>query len=120
MQQELDKKLGRGQRPIRKFKPYEHALVPDPGRLEHYLAGMLGMMNQLHHRAAALFEIIPPWLRFLESRRLIDAAAGVRALEELAPLADKLRRILAAFPDDPAPLRAIEAWRQDAQKAVPE
>jgi hypothetical protein len=78
------------------------------------------MMNQLHHRAAALFEIVPSWLRFLETRRLIDTAVRVQALDELSPLADNLRRIFAAFPDDPAPLRALDAWRQDAQRAIPE
>jgi hypothetical protein len=120
MQRDLNSQSGHRIPPQRKFRPYENLLVPDSERLEHYLAGLLGMMNQLHHRAAALFEIVPSWLRFLEARRLIGAAARVRALDELAPLADKLHRILAAFPDDPAPLRAIEAWRQDAQRAIPE
>jgi hypothetical protein len=35
-------------------------------------------------------------------------------------LADRLHQIYAAFPDDPAPLRAIEAWHPDAQRAIPE
>lgn len=119
MQRELDHQQGRRRQPIRKFKSYEHALVPDAERLEHYLAGLLGMTNQLYHRAAALFEIIPPWLRFLEARRLIDAEIRVQALAGLEPLADKLSRVLDGYADDPSPLRAIQGWREDARKAVP-
>jgi hypothetical protein len=33
---------------------------------------------------------------------------------------DKLCRILAAFPHDPAPSRALETWHQDAERAIPE
>jgi hypothetical protein len=119
MQRELDHQQGRRRRPIRKFKSYEHALVADAERLEHYLAGLLDMMNQLYHRAAALFEIIPPWLRFLEARRLIHAEIRVQALAGLEPLADKLCRVLDSYADDPSPLRAIQGWREDARKAVP-
>lgn len=120
MKRDLDRKQGRRCRPIRRFKTYEHLLVPDPERLEHYLAGLLGMMNQLFHRAGALFEIIPPWLRFLESRRLIDAETRVRALDDLSPQADELRRLYDTFTDDPFPRLALESWRENARKAVPE
>jgi hypothetical protein len=120
MQRDLDRQRGRRSKLMRRFKSYEHLLVPDSERLEHYLAGLLEMMNQLYHRAAALFEVIPPWLRFLEACRLIDAEKRVQALDELAPLADKLRRLFATFPDDPGPLRALEGWRENAGKAVPE
>jgi len=119
MQRELDHQKGRRPRPIRKFKSHEHALVPDAERLEHYLAGLLDMMNQLYHRTTALFEIIPPWLRFLEARRLIDVGIRVQALAGLEPLADKLCRVLDSYADDPSLLRAIQGWREDARKAVP-
>jgi hypothetical protein len=120
MQRDLDRRQRRRRPAIRKFNSYEHLLVPDRERLERYLAGLLDMMNQLHHRAAALFEIIPPWLRFLESHNLIDAETRVRAIEQLAPLADELRRIFDKFPDDPAPRMALESWHENARKAVPQ
>ena len=119
MQRELARQQGRRARPLRKFKSYEHLLVPDPQRLEHYLVGLLDVMNQLYHRAAALFEIIPPWLRFLESRRLIDAEMRVHALAGLEPLAEKLSRVLDTYADDPGPRRALESWHTNACKTVP-
>ena len=108
MQRDIDRQQGRRTARLRKFKPYEKVLVPDRERLEHYLTRLLGMMNQLHHRAAALFEIIPAWLRFLELRGLIDAATRVHTLNELMPLVESLSRILASSPDDPAPLHALK------------
>jgi hypothetical protein len=111
---------GRCSPPKRRFGRYEHTLVPDPERLECFLVGLLDMMNQLYHRAAALFEIIPAWLRFLETRRLIDAEARARTLGDLARLADHLRRVFKNFTDDPGPLQALEGWREEAAKALPE
>jgi len=115
MQRDLNRQQGRRTERLRKFKPYENVLVPDSERLEHYLAGLLGMMNQLHHRAAALFEIIPAWLRFLEMRGLIDTSIRLKALDQMKPLAESLCRILASYPDDPAPLRALKRWRFNNQ-----
>jgi hypothetical protein len=116
MQRDLDRRRGSRERPLRRFKSYGHVLVPDPERLEHYLAGLLDMMNQLYHRAAALFEIIPPWLRFLEACRLIDAGMRAEGLDELAPMADKLCRVFDDFSDDPTPRRALENWRANARE----
>ncbi|MBP1609761.1 MAG: hypothetical protein H6Q04_1996 [Acidobacteria bacterium] len=115
MQRDLDRQQGRRTARQRKFRPYQNLLVPDSERLEHYLAGLLGMMNQLHHRAAALFEIIPSWLRFLELRGLIDTAMRVQTLDDMKTMAESLSRILASCPDDPAPLSALKAWRSNCQ-----
>jgi hypothetical protein len=98
--------------PIRKYHQYKHALVPDPERLDHYLSELLGMMNQLHHRASALFELIPGWLQFLEIKGLIDSATRTRTIRLLAPLADSLGRIFARYAGDPAPERALDGWRE--------
>jgi hypothetical protein len=119
-QRDLDREQGHRPPPKPKFRRYEHSLIPDPERLEHYLVGLLDMMSQLHHRAAAFFEIIPAWLRFLETRRLIDAEVRVRALGDLAYLADDLRRAFENYLDDPSPGRALDAWRAEAGKAIPE
>jgi hypothetical protein len=116
MQRDLNRQRERRTARQRNFRPYENVLVPDSERLEHYLAGLLGMMNQLNHRAAALFEIIPSWLRFLEMRGLINTTTRVQTLDEMAPLAESLRRILASCPDDPAPLRALKGWRESGRR----
>ncbi len=69
--------------------------------------GLMDLMSQHHHRAAALFAIIPPWLGFLETRRLIDAEVREQALDELAPLADRLLQVFDTFPDDSIPRRVV-------------
>ena len=45
-----------------------HPLCPERVTLDVHLAGMMGMMSGLYHTAAALFQAMPAWLRFLESR----------------------------------------------------
>jgi hypothetical protein len=114
VQRDIDRGQGRRTKPMRKYRKYEHMLVPDPERLEHFLAGLLDLMNQLYHRAAALFEIIPAWLRFLETKQLIDAGARVRAIGLLAPLADSLCGVFDTYRDDPAPGQALHLWRNKA------
>jgi len=65
----------------------------DCERLDQFLAGLLGMWNQLYYCASALFEIIPAWLLFLEGRRLIDAEVRAETLRSLAGLANSMRRV---------------------------
>jgi len=120
IQRDLDREKGRRSPPVRKFRDWEHLLVPDPERLEHYLASLLDVLNQLYHRGGALFEIIPPWLRFLESRRLIDSGTREKALEGLEPLAQRLSRLFYGYFDDPAPGQALARWTENAARSVPE
>jgi hypothetical protein len=117
-QRDIDRRLGRRTPPKREFRRYEHMLVPDRERLDRFLARLLDFLNPLHYHAAAVFEIIPSWLRFLEARGLIDAEARARAVSDLADLADNLPGILES--GDPAPRQACERWRAQATKALPE
>jgi hypothetical protein len=103
MQRDIDRKKGRRTRPVRKYRQYEHMLAPDPERLDRYLAGLLDMMNQLHHRASALFEFLPDWLRFPEVKQLIDAETRTQTMDRLARTAGSLSRILEIYTEDPAP-----------------
>jgi hypothetical protein len=80
------------------------------------MAGLLGMMNQLYYHAAAAFEVIPAWLRFLESRGLIDAEMRARTLSDLAGLADHLRLAFDNFDGDPAPRQACAGLRRGEGK----
>ena len=50
-----------------------HPLCPKRVTLDVFLSGMMGGFNCLYYTAAAVFQAIPAWLRFLESRRLINA-----------------------------------------------
>jgi len=120
MQRDLDGRHGRRRPPEREFRRYEHLLVPDRERLDYFIASLLGMMSQLYYRAAAAFEIIPAWLRFLELRGLIDAEMRAEALSGLAGLADNLRRAFDHFIGDPAPRQACAGWREKARETLSE
>ena len=78
------------------------------------LGGLLGFLNQLYYRTAAVFELIPAWLRFLESRHLIDAALRVQALRDMESLIDPLCQVCNTFADIPTLHQALLRWRVDA------
>jgi hypothetical protein len=67
------------------------------------------MMSGLYHSAAALFQAMPAWLRFLESLRLIDAGTRGKVTSELLPLHATLLRIWEQQ-DDPLLYRQGQAW----------
>ena len=114
-QQDIDRRKGRRLPPKRKYRRYENMLVPDRERLDRFLAGLLDMMNPLHHRASVLFEIIPAWLRFIEMHGLIDDEARIQTLGDMVPVAESLRRIFSQYTDDPSPCQALEGWRKTAE-----
>ena len=87
-----------------------HPLCPERVTFEVCLARLVGFMNSLHHIAAALFEIVPAWLRFLESRRLIDNQQHAKTLEELRPLHSDLLKLMKSYTDDPTLCHALQRW----------
>jgi hypothetical protein len=87
-----------------------HPLCPERVTLDVHLAGMMDMMNGLYHSAAALFQAMPAWLRFLESQRLIDAGTGKKVAAELLPLRASLLRIWEHYTEDPHLFRQGQAW----------
>lgn len=119
LQRDLSRRRGRRLPPTPKFRPYTYQLIPDHERLDRFLSGLLGFLNQLYYHAAAVFELLPAWLRFLESRQLIDAAVRVQALRDLESLLDPLCQVCNNFADDPTPHQALLRWREDAAQAPP-
>jgi hypothetical protein len=87
-----------------------HPLCPERVTLDVHVSSLIGFFNALHHAAAALFELMPAWLRFLESRGLIDAERRLKTIEELRPLQADLLRVWQTYTDDPTLYRAIQAW----------
>jgi hypothetical protein len=87
-----------------------HPLCPERVTLEAHLAGMMGLMIILYERAAALFLAMPAWLRFLESRRLIDSAISAKVLEELRPLSLALLPLWEEYTEDPLLYRQGKEW----------
>jgi hypothetical protein len=87
-----------------------HPLCPERVTLDGHLAGLMDMMSVRYYTAAALFQAIPAWLRFLESRRLIDAATSKKVVTELRPLHATLLRLWEKYTDDPSLYRQGQAW----------
>jgi hypothetical protein len=87
-----------------------HPLCPERVTLDVHLCGLMDFMNGLYHSAAALFQAIPAWLRFLESRRLIGAETGRKVMAELLPLHTTLLRIWEQYTDDPNLYRQGQEW----------
>jgi hypothetical protein len=119
MQRDLSRRNRRSLPPKPKFQQYAHQLVPDHERLDRFLGGVLQLLNQMYYHATALFELLPAWLRFLESRHLIDATLRVQALRDLESLVEPLCQVCDSFADDPAPHQVLLRWREDAAQALP-
>ncbi len=99
----------------KKFKEYKHLLCPDRERLDRYLAEMFDPVTAQSHNVSAVIELIPAWLRFIESEGLIEAELRERTLRDLAPVTGDLRRKLEASPIDPALALAISRWNDNDQ-----
>jgi SEC-C motif len=88
-----------------------HPLCPERVTLDVHLARMMGMLSGRYYAAAALFHAMPAWLRFLESRRLIDAATSRKVASELLPLHETLLGIWKQHTEDPLLYRQEQAWQ---------
>ena len=87
-----------------------HPLCPERVTFEVFLAQMLGFMSEQHHKAAALFGVIPAWLRFLQSKNLIDDEKRARALEELRLLHADILNVMGYYTDDPTLSSSLKGW----------
>jgi hypothetical protein len=119
LQRDLTHRHGRKLPPTPKLRKYAHPLVPDHERLDRFLGGLLQLLNQLYYHTAAVFELIPAWLRFLESRHLIDAALRVQTLRDMESLVEPLCQVCGNFADDPTLHQALLCWREDAAQEPP-
>ena len=101
--------------PAKKFKEYEHLLCPDRERLDRYLANLFNPVTADNHTASAMMELIPAWLRFVESQGLIDSELRDRTLRDLSPVAGDLRKTLGESTNDPALEQAMSRWNENDQ-----
>ncbi len=103
----------RSKRLKRKGKSVEpiHPLGPDRGTLDRFLGGLLVFINPQRYKAAATLELMPDWLRFLKSRRLIDEEERANTMLNLRGLDTELLKIWQEYPEDPALQRGLEGWR---------
>lgn len=89
----------------------QHPLCPDRQTMDQFLGGLLGFINPQHYKAVATLELVPAWLRFLESRQLVDAEQREQTLADLRGLHTALFKALTDFPD-PTLRQAMERWPQ--------
>lgn len=87
-----------------------HPLCPERVTFEACLGQMFGFLSEQHHQAAALFEVVPAWLRFLLSKNLISEGQRVRTLEELRPLHADLLKLMETYKEDTTLHRSLKEW----------
>jgi hypothetical protein len=107
------------QRPSKKRKGKEksasvHPLAPDYGTLDRFMGKQQNFFHIQIYKVICLFEMIPVWLRFLETRGLLDADQREETLRQISGLLPPLSQLLQSAADDPALHRAMEGWRQQA------
>jgi hypothetical protein len=107
---------GRKREPIKKYKRYEHPLCPDRERLDQFLGGKLQLLSYQPHNATAMMELVPAWMRFLQTQGLVDVEFRRRTLGDLKRVADDLLKALSGIHADPTLRKAIERWPEDADK----
>ena len=95
-----------------------HLLCPERVTFEVHLAELVSFMNGLYHTAAALFELVPAWLRFLEARGLIDADQHAKTVEDLRPLHAVLLPVMESYHEDPGLLHDLQTWPARPEKAA--
>lgn len=100
----------RKRKPKRRYP--DHWLCPDRNTLDHFLANLLHFLSGRYYEAVVTFELTPAWLRFLESRKLIDAEQKNKTLQSLRGLDTELLKVFKGHAD-PALPRAIEQWREN-------
>ena len=82
-----------------------------------YLARLLHFMNPQYYEAATAIELVPAWLRFLQSRGLIDASRRKATIDGFGNLAETLMRLL-PIDEDPALAHGLQNWREKAMREV--
>lgn len=93
-----------------------HPLCPDVDTFDRYLAELLSIFNPQYYKMTATFELTPAWLRFLESRHLIEAEQRRATLAALRKLHTDLLKLATAYRRDPALERMMQGWPDDADR----
>jgi hypothetical protein len=70
------------------------------------------MIFRQYYKATATLELVPAWLRFLESRRLIDAEQREQTLANLRGLDTEFLKVVKDH-SDPGLRLAMEQWRSN-------
>lgn len=93
-------------------------LCPDRETLDLFLGGLFHFFNLQPYKVAATFEIMPFWLRFLETRQLLSAPLREKTVHELRQLVAHLRELFRKMSADPALHAAVNTWDENAKAVV--
>ncbi len=102
--------LMRQGRPIPRPKPNPHPLAPDSDTLQRFLAKLLNYDPVRPYPAAALFTLLPTWLRFLQARGLLSPAEASAVQDDLAGLKADLHSYFANLAGDDGLATAVAQW----------
>ena len=95
-------------------KPNTNVLLPDSQTLDRYLARFYGFMANGTYEGAAVFTLIPTWIRFLQSKELVTEEEGYRTLKSLQSLSQSMVQISKQSHADPILAEHMNAWRENA------
>ena len=79
----------------------------------------MNFINPQFYKAAATFELLPAWLRFLESRGLIDAAQHRETHQTLQSLVPSMRQIWENRRDDRSLLQGLQRYWEPEESGTP-
>lgn len=101
-----------------KAKPIriDHPLCPDRETLDRFFSSMLGFMAMKVYDVAATFDLMPAWLRFLETRGLIESSRRQSTLAEIGELQSTLLKLWTSDPDLIALAKNAESWPENAAR----
>jgi hypothetical protein len=102
--------LMRSGRPIPKPPASFHSLAPDSDSLHRFLGKLLNYDPVRPYAAAALFTLLPTWLRFLQARQLLPAADARATLDDLAGLKADLHNYFVNRAGNDELATAVSRW----------
>jgi hypothetical protein len=121
----IDRKAGRletKESAKNKLQFPDHPLCPDRDTLKRFLTGMLSMLNYQNYDVVATMELLPSWLRFLETRGLIEPTQRESTMSDIGSLHAELLGAFGPSDGDPVLAENFRKWpgnaaRHAAQKA---
>jgi hypothetical protein len=115
----LEAALRRKPKPKPTPRSPEHLLCPDRRTLDQYLTSLMTLMSYDPHKTGATLELMPAWLRFLETRQLIDTQQRHKTFTALHGLDADLLKLWGEHPVDPVLAEGMKRWPENAEREPP-
>lgn len=85
-----------------------HLFVPDPQTLNVYFGSRMTLFNPQYYAVAATYELLPAWLRYLESNNFISAKLRQDTINRLAGMKGSMSTVWEHY--DPKLQEGLEHW----------